>query len=277
MLNTLKIKELCESYGIAPAKSRGQNFLIDDSALQKIAEAGELTEKDTVLEVGPGLGVLTDELLKRAGRVVAVELDRNILAYLKVKYVEQKNLELVEGDVLSLNLADYGLKSGEYKVVANLPYNITSYFLRLFLGNIQNKPKEMVLMIQKEVAERIVAHAGEMSVLAVMAQFYAETEIVAEVPKDSFWPSPKVDSTVIKLKLKENLPKIDIKNFFRIVKVGYSAKRKQLHNNLANGLKLPSPEIKEILVAMGYDEKIRAQDLEVEDWVKLEKKLEVLK
>ncbi len=272
-LNSLKIQELCAAYGIVPAKSRGQNFLINDSALQKIAEAGELTSKDTVLEVGPGLGVLTDELISRAGRVIAVELDKKILQFLKQKYVNVTNLELIEADILQLNLNEIGLKNGEYKVIANLPYNITSFFLRLFLENSQNKPKEMVLMIQKEVAERIVATTGEMSVLAVMAQFYAKASVVLEVPKDSFWPSPKVDSSVIRLELKKDLPAIDIKNFFRIVKIGFAAKRKQLHNNLSNGLHLPATTTKKILTDMGFDEKVRAQELGVEDWVKLVKNL----
>ena len=163
------------------------------------------------------------------------------------------------------------LRGGEYKIVANLPYNITSVFIRKFLTS-ENKPSEMVLMLQKEVAERICAKPGDMSLLALSVQFFAEPEIIAKVPKEDFYPSPRVDSAIIKLRIKNEelrIKDIEEKEFFRIAKFGFSAKRKMLKNNLAGGLHITPAEAEKILVKAGFNPKARAEDLSVEDWRKI--------
>jgi len=273
MLTKSQIQKICFQYNIAPAKFKGQNFLIDKNIVKKIIEVAELKKEDIILEVGPGLGVLTGELVKQVKKVVAVELDKKISEFLKIEFIGQKNLRIVTDDILKINPLDFDLKNFNYKVVANLPYNITSVFLRKFLEP-ENKPSEIIVMIQKEVGERILAKPGKMNLLAVAVQFYSEPKILFNVSHNSFWPKPKVDSAVIRIKLKKELPNIDIKHFFQIVKIGFSAKRKQLQNNLANGLGLKNAKIREILINLGLNEKIRAQDLAMEDWVKLAKLLD---
>ncbi|MFA6918648.1 MAG: 16S rRNA (adenine(1518)-N(6)/adenine(1519)-N(6))-dimethyltransferase RsmA [Patescibacteria group bacterium] len=268
MLSETQIKSICAKYGIVPSKSKGQNFLIDTDVVSKIIIASNINSGDTVMEVGPGVGVLTGELLKVSGKLLAIELDRNACDFLQAEFGKDSKFELIEKDILRLNKSEAGLENFGYKVVANLPYNITSKFLRLFLEQ-EPKPSEMILMVQYEVAERIVAPAGEMSLLSLSAQFYSEAEIVFQVKRNSFWPAPKVDSAVIRLKLKEKLPKIDSKLFFRMAKIGFSSRRKQLHNNLSVGLKISSVEAKEAIKTCGFDEKIRAQDLSVENWIRL--------
>ena len=272
MLNLTDIKTICTKYDIVPSKSKGQNFLIDTNIVGKIITASNINSSEIVMEIGPGVGVLTGELVKRAGKLIAVELDRKACEFLRAEFVEEKGFELIEQDVLRLNRIELGLKNFGYKVVANLPYNITSKFLRLFLEQ-EPKPSEMVLMVQKEVAQRMVAKPGEMSLLALSAQLYSEPEILFEVSRNSFWPAPNVDSAVIRLKLKEKLPNISDKALFRIAKMGFSARRKQLHNNLSAGLKISSEYAKGAIVSCGLDEKIRAQDLGVEEWIRLAKKL----
>ena len=195
-------KELCRLYDIKPARSRGQNFLIEEKVYDNIVAAADLTPEETVLEVGPGLGFLTAKLADRVKKVIAVELDDKLASVLKTGLVAKgiKNVELVNEDILKFSLS--GMIKGEYKVVANLPYNITSIFLRKFL-EMEIKPELMVLMLQKEVAERIAAPAGGMSLLSVSVQFYAEPEIIEKVAKENFWPVPEVDSAIIKLKIKK--------------------------------------------------------------------------
>ncbi len=271
-MNATEIKSICSQYGLTPSKSKGQNFLIEENVVAKIIAGAKLQSDDIVLEVGPGLGVLTEQLLRNAKKVIAIELDKKAIAYLQVRFASEiKNgrLGLVEKDILKLNLNELGLKSFGYKIVANLPYNITSFFLRRFLEN-DPKPAEMVLMLQKEVAERILSKIGQMNILAFSAQFFSEPSILFKVPRGYFWPEPKVDSAVICLKLKKKLPNIDQKELFKLVKIGFSAKRKQLHNNLANGLKIKNEQIKQIFHDFGWKDDIRAQDLGVEDWINLE-------
>jgi len=274
MVNLEQIKTLCRQYNIVPAKSRGQNFLLDRNIIQKIVAAADLSPADTVLEVGPGLGGLTDFLAERAGQVIAVELDKKILLFLQAKMADWTNVRLVEADILKLNLSQWGLSDFGYKVVANLPYNITAKFLRNFLAN-SPKPQEMILMVQKEVAQRLTASPGQLSVLGLAAQFYGQPKILFAVGKNCFWPKPAVDSAVIKITINRELPQIEEKLFFRTVKIGFSAKRKQLHNNLAAGFDLPDQAVKKILSDLGLDEKIRAQDLSLKDWLNLAGKFQV--
>ena len=292
-------KNLCKLYHIIPARSKGQNFLIKEETYDEVVAAAELKSDETVLEVGPGLGFLTVKLSAQAGKVVAVELDDKLVAVLKTGLLAKgiKNVEVVNGDILKIPLTPFIkgeeigktsltllLKEG-FKVVANLPYNITSIFLRKYL-EVEHKPKLMVLMLQKEVAERITAKPGQMSLLAVSVQFYAQAEIIKIVSKENFWPQPEVDSAIVKitprsnpLLLKErelNPPSSPFvkggskeKEFFRLVKFGFIAKRKMLKNNLAAGFKIDQTEAASRIKQAGFNEKIRAQELSVNDWLKL--------
>jgi 16S rRNA (adenine1518-N6/adenine1519-N6)-dimethyltransferase len=261
-------KELCRIYNIKPARSKGQNFLINEEIYNKIIEAAELKKNDVVLEVGPGLGFLTAKLAARVKQVIAVELDDKLADVLRIGLTAQrvKNVEVVNQSIIN-----YQLSIINYKVVANIPYNITSQFLRKFLSA-EYKPNLMVLMLQKEVAERIIAKPGKMSLLAVSVQFYAESEIIQIIPKSNFWPEPEVDSAIVKIKPHPKLlldKREEQKDFFRLVRIGFSAKRKMLKNNLANGFHISAEEAEKRLKNAGFEEKIRAQELSVKDWVKL--------
>ena len=291
-------KQLCRLYDIKPARSRGQNFLIKEEAYEKIIKAADLKKDDIVLEVGPGLGFLTTRLAKIVKKVVAVELDDKLAEVLRTGLMAQgiypvksgdagilpsaklfdrvKNVEIINGDILKIPPLNLPLVKGEspqgrgFKIVANLPYNITSIFLRKFLSA-ENKPEMMILMLQKEVAERIVASPPKMSLLAVSVQFYAEAKIVEIVPAACFWPKPEVDSAIIKL-IVETRGRASVQNekeFFKLVKIGFSAKRKMLKNNLVAGYHIPQEEAGERLKNNGFNPKIRAQELSVEDWLKL--------
>jgi len=282
---------------IKAKKSLGQNFLKDESILNRIIEGANLTDEDTVIEIGPGMGALTERLAKVCKKVIAIELDDRLVPVLQAKFMESKNppvggVEIVHGDILKINLPEllttHNIQRTTYKVVANLPYYITSPILRLLLET-KYPPSEMILMVQKEVAERIVAKSGEMSILAVSVQYYADPEYLFTVPKTAFDPVPKVDSAIIKItynkqltllnprssEMQSNLTgqatdnKEETKKFFRVVRAGFSAKRKTLMNNLSNGLQLDKSEIEEKLGTLGYSGNTRAQELGVEDWKKL--------
>jgi len=250
-----------------PKKSLGQNFLRDEKVLQKIIDASGLTPTDSVLEVGPGEGVLTAQLAKYAGKVIAIELDGALLPMLTEKFQTITNIEIIHGDILDINLprllADRSIAA--YKVIANIPYYITSPIIRLFLEQAL-QPQEMILMIQKEVAERIVAGPGQGSILSVSVQYYAAAEIIFEVGKQAFFPVPKVDSAVIKIIPTKKFDKEADKVFFRIVKAGFAAKRKTLLNNLSNSLQLDKNIVEKKLQALGIAPTTRAQELSLEKW-----------
>lgn len=278
--NLLKqVKLICQTYDIKPIRHKGQNFLIDADALEDIVSSANLDKQDTVLEVGPGLGILTEQLVKKSKKVVSVELDKKLFNFLKLKFRGMKNLELVNEDILKFNPTNYSLQTTHYKLVANLPYNITSHFLKKFL-TVAVKPTDMTLLVQKEVAQRICAPAGQMSLLSVSVQFYSQPKIVQIVSAQSFWPAPEVDSAILKLSSIKDQQAVDNflgnvleDKFWQIVRIGFSAKRKQLQNNLAVGLKIPGPEIKKILKKADLEPKIRAQNLSVADWLKLVKEI----
>jgi 16S rRNA (adenine1518-N6/adenine1519-N6)-dimethyltransferase len=270
MLNLTEIKEICKNYHITPTKSRGQNFLFDANIIDKIINSSNLSQNDTVLEIGPGLGVLTERLVEQAGQVRAVELDKKILEFLRSRYKKTKNIEIIEGDILRLDINTLNIPDN-YKIVANLPYNITSNFIRKFL-EASHPPTEMVIMVQREVAQRMVEQS-KMSLLSLAVQFYANVDILFEVSRNSFWPSPKVDSAIVRIVMKKDLPYADPKEFFRIIKMGFAAKRKQLQNNLAGGLGISKGQAVEILVKSGLNEKVRAQDLSIDDWIMIIKNL----
>lgn len=255
---------------IKPKKSLGQNFLRDEKALQKIIDSAELTSDDFVIEVGPGEGVLTEQLAKYAKKVIAIELDNALVPLLQKKFANHKNIEIIHADILDINLPEL-LKANnvsDYKVIANIPYYITSPIIRLFLEQ-TNQPEEILLLIQKEVAERIVAKPGQMSILAISVQYYAEAEIMFEVGRNSFSPAPKVDSAVIKILPQKTFNKEKDKKFFRIVKAGFSAKRKTLQNNLASSLQIDKAVVSVKLKAASLSETARAQELNINDWKSL--------
>lgn len=249
-----------------PKKELGQHWLRDREILAAIADDANLSKDDTVLEIGPGLGTLTSELLRQAGKVIAVEFDRDLAHKLPGQF-PGTSLEVVNGDILSFDLTK--LPKG-YKVVANVPYYITSKIVRALMTS-TNRPSAAVLLVQKEVAERIVAGPGDMSILAIAVQVYAEASLGVEVPKEYFTPPPKVDSQVVILETRP-FPLVapeDEKNFFRLVKAGFSAKRKKLRSSLAGGLALDKQAVEALLTAASISPDARAEDLTIEDWCRL--------
>ncbi len=267
------VKRLLRQFGLSPRKRFGQNFLVDPEVLAEIVAAADLRATDTVVEVGPGLGVLTRELARRVRRVVAVEVDRDLVALLKRSLGSLPNVEIVNVDVLEFDPAET-LNGIPYKVVANLPYYITSPTLRHFL-EARHKPQLMVVMVQREVAERIVAAPGAMSLLSVSVQFYGDARLVKLVPASAFYPQPKVDSAVVRIDVYDRpLVDVDPAKFFRVVHAGFAQPRKQLHNALARGIWLPSGKSIELLREAGIDEKRRAQTLSLDEWGKVTKVFE---
>ncbi len=249
-----------------PKKSLGQHWLKDRDVLASIADEGGIQSDDTVLEIGPGLGTLTSELLRRAQSVVAVELDAELARKLPGQFPGTA-LEVINQDILSFDLRSL---PKDYIVVANVPYYITSKIVQL-LTTATNKPKRIVLLIQKEVAERMAAGPGDMSILAVSSQVYATVRLGELVPAAYFTPPPKVDSQVVILDI---LPHARVsteqeKLFFRVVKAGFSAKRKKLRSSIASGLHITKSEAELLLTAAGISPEDRAEDLSIENWLDL--------
>jgi 16S rRNA (adenine1518-N6/adenine1519-N6)-dimethyltransferase len=249
-----------------PKKSLGQHWLRDRDVLAHIADCAELTDQDAVLEIGPGLGTLTSELLRRSQKVIAVEFDEELARKLPGQF-PGKNLEVVQSDILSFDLS--GLPAG-YKVVANVPYYITSKIVQLLM-TAENKPSVAVLLVQKEVAQRLAAPAGDMSILAVSAQLFAEVTLGDVVPAEMFTPPPKVDSQVVVLTTRADsfLQEVPEKYFFRVVKAGFSAKRKKLRSSLTGGLGVTKDQTVVWLTQAGINPDDRAESLTIEDWKKL--------
>lgn len=247
-------------------KSLGQHWLKDREILAAIAEAAELGADDTVLEIGPGLGTLTSELLRRAGRVVAVEFDSELARKLPGQF-PGKNLEVYHSDILQFDLNS--LPTG-YKVVANVPYYITSKIIEKLM-TATNKPSVVTLLVQKEVAERIAAKPGDMSILAVSAQIFANASLGVVVPRQYFTPPPKVDSQVIILHTRPTplVSPEDERALFRVVKAGFVAKRKKLRSSIAAGLGISKPAAIELLTHASIDPDLRAEDLSLEEWRRL--------
>ena len=273
-LDPTRIKAALNAIDVRPSRERGQNFLIDAGALAAVVDAAELRSDDTVIEVGPGLGVLTYELVQRAGRVVAIELDQRLAARLDMEFGGRANLQIVQSDVLRTHSRAL-VGDVPYKVVANLPYQITSAVLRHFL-EADPPPDLMVVMVQWEVAQRIVAAPPDMSVLAHSVQFYAQPEIIARVPASSFLPSPKVDSAVLRLRRHAQPPVVvdDVNAFFRTIKAGFLQARKQLGNALPTGLagmgvKRPKEEVVDVLRAANIDPMRRAETLTLGEWAQV--------
>jgi len=244
-------------------RTMGQNFLVDSEVLDKIIVAADISPSDVILEIGPGLGVLTEGLSEKAGKIIAIEKDDKLTEMLESKF-SGTNVEILHQDALEFDPTELG----EYKLVANIPYNITSLIIRKFLET-SNKPERLILMVQKEVAERITARPGDMSLLSVSVQFYAEAEIISLVKNTSFYPSPKIDSAVIKISPKELSKEVNEKEFFRLVKFGFASKRKTLENNLSAGMHITKQDASDIIKAAGLEARIRAEALTIENWIKL--------
>lgn len=274
LLSVKTIKETLLARGIKPSKWLGQNFLISKTALGEIIATADLKPSDIVLEIGPGAGTLTQELAKRAKKVVAVEKDPSMVKVLEETLAIYKNVEIISGDILKFSLKNCPSLTTNYKIIANLPYYITSHLIRKLLES-ENPPETMVLMVQKEVAQRICANPPKMSLLSVAVQFYAKPKIIAYVKKESFWPKPKVDSAIIKITPRINTyeKQINTDLFFKVVKVGFSQPRKQLANNLSRTLEKSREEINQWLLKNGIKPEQRAETLSVEDWGKLTKTL----
>lgn len=260
------MREIFKQYNIKPSKKLGQNFLIDKSILKKIINAANLSSDDIVLEIGPGLGVLTIELAKRVKKVIAIEKDRRMCEILKKVLKNYKNVEIINKDILDVGHSTSHIET--YKLIANLPYYITSPVIRKFLET-KNKPKLMILMVQKEVGQRICAKS-KMSLLSVAVQFYAKPEIISYVSKKSFWPVPKVDSAIIKIVPRKSAFRSTLirDKFFELVKKGFSSKRKMLKNNLSS-TSLGARKIEKIFGEIGLNPKVRAENLSIQDWLKL--------
>ena len=268
-LPPLDVPALLRQHGLKPAKGLGQNYLLDESILGKIAATAGLGPEDTVLEVGPGLGSLTRHLAAAAGRVIAVELDRRLLPVLAAVLAPHPNVRVVQGDILKLDLAAL-IPAPGYQVVANIPYYITSALIRHLLEG-GPRPAQIVLTIQSEVAERICAPAGEMSLLALGVQVYGRPQITARIPAGAFYPPPRVDSAVLKIALfpEPLIPVERIERFFQLCKAGFSQKRKTLRNSLSAGLRLPPDAAAQLLRAAGIDPQRRAETLSLAEWAQL--------
>lgn len=271
-LRTSSVGQLLRQFDIRPRKGLGQNFLISDGLLSRIVDAATLDARDVVLEVGAGVGTLTRRLAQRAGRVLAIELDERLIPVLRHTLAPYDRVDIIHGDVLALEPGD--LVSPPYKVVGNLPYYITSAILRHFL-EAHAKPSLLVVTVQKEVADRIVAHPGKMSLLAVSVQFFGRPKVVAKVPPGAFYPSPGVRSAVVRIDVHPSpeMPADEVESFFHVVRAGFAQRRKQLHNSLSQGLTLPVEGVVQALHRAGLDERQRPQELSVEQWVRLHREL----
>jgi 16S rRNA (adenine1518-N6/adenine1519-N6)-dimethyltransferase len=274
LTNMRDLRSLLIAHGIRPNKAFGQNFLIDRSVLKKILDAAAIEPSDEILEVGAGTGVLTRELAQHAGRVVAVEIERDMLKLLEETTGSYNNVELVARNLLQLDpVAVFAQRP--YKLVANLPYYITAPTFRHFLES-GNPPYLFVVMVQLEVAQRIVAAPGDLSLLAVSIQFYGQPRIVARVPANAFYPAPKVDSAILQVDIRPQmlLTQQERDSFFRVVQAGFSERRKQLHNSLTHGLHYKNGLIRSWLVDADIDASRRAETVSVEEWLRLWKVIE---
>ncbi len=274
-------RKLLRRFDLKARKGLAQHFLVDEEVLNLVVSTAGLTPADVVLEIGPGLGVLTGELASRAGWVIAIELDDKLAAILRKTLGSLDNVTVINGDVLGIDPLSLLQENREkfasavkspfnYKVVANLPYYITSAVLRHFLGA-SLKPQTMVVMVQKEVAEAIAAKPGQLSLLSVSVQFYGEPTIISHVPAQCFYPAPEVDSAILKVDVYPQplVPVTDEQGFFKLVRAGFSASRKQIANSLALGLGLPKVEVLPLLEKSGIAPQRRAETLTLDEWARL--------
>jgi 16S rRNA (adenine1518-N6/adenine1519-N6)-dimethyltransferase len=267
--STDRVRGQLKGAGLKARKSLGQNFLVNEAVRDSIIEAAGLSAGDTVIEVGPGLGILTERLASQAGRVIAVELDDSLAERLGNRLVRFSNIDIINDDILNVDLGGL-IKGGAYKVVANIPYYITSPILRYFM-QAEMRPSLMVIMMQEEVARDVTAKPGEMGFLAVSMRLFSIPRMVCRVPADCFYPAPRVDSAVVRFDI---LPRPavevgDVEGFLELVHAGFKAPRKQLHNSLAIGLGLEPAAADEILKRAGIDSSRRPGTLTLDEWADL--------
>ena len=269
MLSKEEIQKIFKTPNMAILKSLGQNFLIDETVLKNIITCSDLNKDGVVIEIGPGLGTLTEELSKKCKKVIAIEKDNKFAQMLEGKF---ENVEVINDDILQMNINELVHKysqNGKFKLVSNIPYYITSPIIKLFLEN-AIQPEVIVLLMQKEVAQRICEKPGKLSMIALGVQVYGEPEIVGFVKNTSFYPAPKVDSAILKIKnIKREFSDEYYQKLFRIMKIGFSSKRKKLLNNLSAGLQIEKKEAEKFLNQTEIDLKVRAQELSIEQWEKL--------
>jgi len=274
-------RRLLRRFDLQARKGLGQHFLIDEEVLKLITSAAGLTSTDVIMEIGPGLGVLTKELARQGGWVITIELDGKLAAILKQALASFNNVTIINKDILQIDPAtllqeqkvkfpSVIISPFSYKVVANLPYYITSPVLRHFL-EASLKPQIIVVMVQKEVAEAIVAKPGQTSMLSISVQFYGEPAIISYVPAQCFYPAPEVDSAILKINLYSQPPVevTDREGFFSLVRAGFSAPRKQIGNSLAQGLELSKAEVLSLLGKASIVPQRRAETLTLDEWAKL--------
>jgi 16S rRNA (adenine1518-N6/adenine1519-N6)-dimethyltransferase len=267
--SAVNVPDLLNKYGIKPEKRLGQNFLIDSVYLDRIVEAAEVSSTDSVLEIGAGLGSLTRSLAASANKVVALELDPSLIAPLTEVLRSQSNVRIVQGDILEIEPGQL-MDTSDYLVVANIPYYITSAVIRHLLeANV--RPARMALTVQREVAERICAAPGNMSLLSLSVQIYGEPTIALRIPAGAFYPIPKVDSAVVRIKLYPEpiIPTPLLEDFFRLTKAGFGQKRKTLRNSLSTGLHLSREQTENFLSSTGIESRRRAQTLSLAEWRRL--------
>jgi len=269
-----EIQRLCQQYGFNPSKQYGQNYLLNLEPIERMVESAEIKKTDTIVEVGPGFGVLTFALAEVAREVISFEIEKKLEKYWEEEKKNFPNIKLEWGNVL-YRFKERQKDFKKYKVVANLPYQITSPILKLFLEDVEHQPEAMVLLVQKEVAERICARPGEMSVLAVTVQFFGQPEIVGFVPRHLFWPEPKVDSAILRInKVAKNnfAPPMDfsVSDFFKFVRAGFLNRRKLLHKNISALFgKNDKNKVEIIWKQLNLDKNCRAQELSVSDWLNI--------
>jgi 16S rRNA (adenine1518-N6/adenine1519-N6)-dimethyltransferase len=265
----LNVRNLLKRFGIRPNKRLGQNFLVDHRSLEKVVKAAVLEGDERILEVGAGVGSLTRLLSKNSREVFAIELDRRLIPALRVAIQDAANVRIIEADILKLDIAEL-VSDFRYSVVANIPYYLTSALIRKLLEG--SKPADrIVITIQREVAERILAPAGKYGLLTLSVQMYGEAKIAGFIPAKAFYPSPKVESAILVIQV-HSTPKVDvelIQPIFTLAKAGFSQKRKQLRNSLSSGLGRKPEWAEEIMLRVGIDPKQRAQELQLEEWVAL--------
>lgn len=264
-----EIIRLLKQTGLKPQTAAGQHFLLDERIVDRMMAVAEVMAGEKVLEIGPGFGILTEVLLNAGAEVIAVELDQRLAVYLRKRFKNHPGLTLVTSDIFKVKLDDY-LEDGQYKLIANLPYSATSLIFRNFL-TVSPRPTSLTVMIQREVARRLTAQPGEHSILSVISQYYATIKTVLDVPPELFFPVPAVVSTVVHCHDLRTPDPLEAEHFLRMVKIGFSARRKQLKNTLSAGLKIPADELEPGLLKIGISPKTRAQDLTIQDWLTLAK------
>ncbi len=260
-----KLEDFLRTHGLAPRKQFGQNFLVDEAVLNKIVTTAELSKADHIVEIGAGLGTLTRELAKEASKVTALEYDREIFPALTSNLKGVKNVELH-----NLDVRKYKPPPSKYKLVANIPYYLTSPILRQFFVETVNRPETTVLLIQREVAEKI-CDPNKLSVLSLQVKIFGTAELVCRVPRTSFLPSPKVESAVIRIKLlpKPLISQANLSEFFQLIHAGFRAPRKKIGGSLAAGLPYDKELTRKILIESGVDPELRPENLQIKDWQKL--------